>query len=113
MSYNMAGTYRISAVPVLYTEGNFRGKLKGVSFTAASPMDTKEWFANNCGQFELVFSKIMPRSLAQVIVSSLMHGDDAELPGLYEESQFERGFLFEWTPVHLVAPPQFAQQSLS
>ena len=109
----MAGTYRISAVPVLHTEGNFKGKLKGVSFTAASPSDTKEWFANNCGQFELVFSKIMPRSLAHIIVAALMHGDDAELPGLYDEVQFERGFLFEWSPVHLVAPPQFDHESLS
>ena len=109
----MAGTYRISAVPVLHTQGDFKGKLKGVSFTAASPTDTKEWYANNCGQFELVFSKIMPRNLAQVIVTSLMHGDDAELPGLYEEWQFERGFLFEWTPVYLVTPPESMYESVS
>lgn len=113
MSYTMAGTYRISAVPVLHTQGDFKGKLKGISFTAVSPTDTKEWFANNCGQFELVFSKIMPRALAQVIVGSLMRGDDAELPALYEEWQFERGFLFEWTPVYLVAPPQYAHESAS
>jgi hypothetical protein len=103
----MAETYKISAVPVLYSTGDFKGKLKGVSFTAASPMDTKEWFGANCGQFELAFSKIMPRSLAQAIVASLMHGDDVELPGLYYEYQFERGFLFEWSPVYLVAPPQY------
>jgi len=108
----MAGTYRISAVPVLYTEGDFRGKLQGVCFTAASPTDKKEWFANNCGQFELVFGKIMPRNLANVIVASLAHGDEVELPGLYDESEFERGFLFEWTPVYLVVPPQFAHKIL-
>ena len=67
-----------------------------------------EWFSNNCGQFELAFSRIMPRSLAHVIVASLMHGDDVEFPGFYDESQFESGFIFEWTPVHLVVPPQFA-----
>ena len=100
----MAETYKISAVPVLHEQGDFKGKLKGVSFTAASGTDTKEWFAVNCGQFELVFSKVMPRKLAQVIVASLSQGDDVDLPGLYEEWQFERGFLFEWTPVCLVVP---------
>ncbi len=105
----MPGTYRISAVPVLHTGGAFKGKLKGVSFTAASANDTVEWFSNNCGHFELAFSRIMPRKLAQVIVAALAHGDDVELPGFYTEQQFERGFLFEWSPVHFVVPPQFAQ----
>ncbi|HEY4380951.1 MAG TPA: hypothetical protein VGN01_11435 [Acidobacteriaceae bacterium] len=109
----MAASYRISAAPLLHTQGDFNGKLKGVSFTAVSPTDTREWFANNCGQFELVFSKIMPRNLAQVIVASLMHGDDVELPGLYDEWQFERGFLFEWTPVYLVTPQPYARESFS
>src|SRR5580704_5101454 len=108
MSHIMAGTYKISATPLLHAAGDFQGKLKGVSFTAASPNDTLEWFSNNCGQFELAFSRIMPRSLAQVIVASLMHGDDVELPGLYDLSQFENGFIFEWSPVHFVVPPQFA-----
>jgi hypothetical protein len=107
----MAGTYRISATPLLHTEGNFRGKLKGVSFIAASPKQTHEWYSNNCGQFELAFSKIMPLSLARVIVASLMHGDDVEFPGLYEEEAFEQGFLFEWSPMHLVVPPHFAHES--
>ncbi|MGA1982129.1 MAG: hypothetical protein ABSG84_06625 [Acidobacteriaceae bacterium] len=106
----MAGTYRISATPLLHSAGNFKGKLKGVSFTAASPTQTHEWFSNNCGQFELVFSRIMPASLARIIVASLMHGDDVEFPGLYEEEQFESGFLFEWSPVHFVRPPQFAHE---
>jgi hypothetical protein len=104
----MAGTYKISATPLIHSTGDFKGKLKGVSFTAVSPANTIEWFSNNCGQFELAFSRIMPRCLAQVIVASLMHGDDVELPGFYEESQFESGFIFEWSPVHFVVPPQFA-----
>ena len=108
MSQIMAGNYRITATPLLHSGGDFKGKLKGVSFTAASPSNTVEWFSNNCGQFELAFSRIMPRSLAHVIVASLTHGDDVEMPGLYDESQFESGFIFEWSPVHLVVPPQFA-----
>jgi len=107
----MAGSYRISATPLLHADGNFKGKLKGVSFTAASPLDTKEWFSNNCGQFELAFSRIMPASLARIIVASLMHGDDVEFPGLYNEEQFEQGFLFEWSPVHFVLPPRFAHEA--
>lgn len=108
----MAGSYRISATPVLHSKGNFKGKLKGISFTAVSSHDTKEWFSNNCGQFELAFSKIMPRRLAQAMVAALMHGDDVELPGVYDEVQFEHGFLFEWSPIHFEVPSRFAQESL-
>ena len=106
----MAGTYKISATPLLHADGNFKGKLKGVSFIAASPMQTHEWYSNNCGQFELMFSRIMPASLARVIVASLMHGDEVEFPGFYVEEAFERGFLFEWSPVHLVLSPRFAHE---
>ena len=100
----MPGIYRISATPVLYTTGAFKGKLKGVSFTSASPADTHEWYANNCGHFEIAFSRIMPRNLAQVIVASLTQGDEVELPGLYAEQEFEGGFLFEWSPVQFIVP---------
>jgi hypothetical protein len=107
----MAGTYKISATPLLHTEGDFKGKLKGVSFTAASPSQTHEWFSNNCGQFELAFSRIMPAGAARIVVASLMHGDDVEFPGLYDDEQFEQGFLFEWSPVHFVVPPHYAHES--
>jgi hypothetical protein len=106
----MSGTYKITAVPVLHSHGNFKGKLKGVSFTAVSPTDTKAWLAGNCGQFEMAFSRIMPSSLAKVIIAALTHGDEVELPGMYAAEQFEREFLFEWSPVHLVVPPQFVHE---
>src|SRR4051812_28570214 len=106
----MNGTYRISAVPVLHTEGEYHGKLKRVIFTASSETDTREWFANNCGQFESAFSRIMPAGMARIILSSLLEGDQVELPGLYREEQFARGFLYEWSPVYFVAPPQFDQE---
>ena len=109
----MMGTYKISAAPLLYSKGEFKGKLNGVTFTAASAIDTKQWFANNCGQFETVFSRIMPSSLARLIVAALMHGDEVELPGIYEEEHFERGFLFEWSPVHFVLPPPIRPREYS
>ena len=86
------------ATPLLHSEGDFKGKLKGVSFLAASVTNTIEWFATNCGQFEFAFSKIMPVTVAHTVARSLMHGKDVELPGLYEEEQFDHGFLFEWSP---------------
>ena len=111
---DMHGNYRISATPLLFAEGSFKGKLKGVSFTAASGDDTKEWFANNCGQFELAFSRIMPRKLAQALVAALVHGDDVELPGLYGLAEFESGFVFEWSPVHfVVSPERYAHEVMS
>jgi len=109
----MSGLYRISATPLLHSRGDFKGKLKGVSFMAASPTDTKEWFSNNCGQFELAFSRIMTRALAGLIVDALKHGDDVEFPGLYSEQDFDSGFLFEWPAVHLTLPAIYFQESAS
>jgi hypothetical protein len=106
----MTENYRISAIPLLYSRGTFQGKLQGASFTAVSPNDTKEWFTNNCGQFELEFSKIMPLPEARVLVASLMRGDEIELPGLYREAQFERGFIFEWPVAYSRSASQFAHQ---
>ena len=103
----MAEIYKISAAPTLFPEGEYQGKLKSVTFTAVSANDTRQWFAKNCGQFELAFRKIMPNGLANVIAAALINGDDVELPGLYREHQFEQGFLFEWSPIYLVLPPIF------
>jgi hypothetical protein len=104
----MAETYKIAAVPSLYTEGEHQGKLKGVTFTATSTCDTVQWFTKNCGQFETAFSKIVAPGLAKLIAVSLKQGDEVEFPGRYREEQFAQGFMFEWSPVYLVAPPQFA-----
>ena len=103
----MPGTYKITAVPTLFCEGKFAGQLKSVTFTAVSPTDTRQWPAKNCGQFETAFSKIMPRSVARGLVTALTRGATVELPGFYQENQFDQGFLFEWSPVHLVLPPIF------
>ena len=100
----MAEGYRISAAPKV--EG---GKLKGATFTAESRYEKREWFTRDCGQFEVVFGRLMPENVARMIVAALEHGDAVEFPGLYEEEQFERGFCFEWSPVHFVLPPQFAR----
>lgn len=109
----MTGMYKISAAPLLYPKGEFKGKLDGVTFTASSPIDSRQWFANNCGQFELAFSRIMPGSLARAIVAALMRGDEVELPGIYDEVHFERGFLFEWSPIHFVLPPPLRPRQYS
>jgi hypothetical protein len=103
----MADAFKITATPSLYPAGEYEGKLKSVTFTAVSENDTRQWFAKNCGHFETAFSKIMPASLAKVMVAALTHGDDIEFPGAYPEYQFARGFLFEWSPLYLVLPPIF------
>jgi hypothetical protein len=101
----MAGTYRIAAQPMLNTEGDFVRKLKGITFTATSATDARRWFAPDCSQFVAAFSKLMPRTLATLIVASLMHGDEVELPGLFREEQFESDFRYEWSPVHFIVSP--------
>lgn len=107
----MPEKYRISATPSLYTEGEFKGKLRGVTFTATTADDNREWFTRNCGQFEEAFSRILAPALANGIVVSLMRGETVAFPDLYFEQQFARGFMFEWTPVYSVVPPAFAFQS--
>jgi hypothetical protein len=37
-----------------------------------------------------------------------MLGEKVEFPGLYEECQFARGFMFEWSPIYFVTPPMYA-----
>jgi|ERR1017187_2584283 hypothetical protein len=105
----MTGTYKISATTMLHLNGEYAGKLKRVIFRATSGTDTREWFANNCGQFEAVFTRIMPATEARAIVAQLMDGKATEFPGLYREDEFERGFSFEWSPIYLVVPPVFAE----
>jgi hypothetical protein len=97
-------SYKISARPMLFCEGEHKGSLNGVTFTAASATDTRRWFAINCGQFEEAFIRLMPRSRAKAIVADLLEGEEIELPGLYREEQFDRGFCYEWSPVHWAAP---------
>jgi hypothetical protein len=108
MSHTMGNLYKISATPVLHAAGPFQGKLKGISFTAVSSLETNEWYSNNCGHFVLAFSKIMPAVRAEALLARLMQGDDVELPGLYAVEQFECGFVYEWPRV----PPNVSHRLL-
>jgi hypothetical protein len=103
----MAEQYTISAEPRLYPEGEYKGKLRSVTFTAICPGSTRQWVANNRGHFELAFTRIMPEEAARAVVEALERGDTVDLPGSYHEHQFHQGFLFEWSPVYLVLPPIF------
>jgi hypothetical protein len=89
---------------MLFSGGEHKGSLNGVTFIAASSTHTRKWFAINCGQFEGAFTQLMPRTRARVIVAALLEGQEIELPGLYLEEQFNRGFCYEWSPVHWVSP---------
>ena len=107
----MAERYKLSAIPELFTEGEYEGKLRGATFTASSTTNGTEpivWFTRNRGQFESAFSKIMNSDLAEAIHAALLHGNQVEFPGLYEECQFARGFMFEWSPIYFVTPPIYA-----
>ncbi len=106
----MAQRFRLSASPEFFTEGGFKGKLKGVNFTATSPDGTDPivWFTRNRGQFEKAFSKIMDPEFAEISHFSLTQGDTVEFPGFYHEFHFARGFMFEWSPIYFVTPPMYA-----
>ena len=109
----MAESYRISAVPLLYTEGEHRGRLNGVTFTATSATDKIEWFTIDCGHFEDAFTRVLSRSRARSIVAALMEGDALELPGAYRKEQFERRFTYEWQAPHFVRPRSSQQEEYS
>jgi hypothetical protein len=106
----MAETFHISAAPSFFTEGEHRGKLKGVTFTATSATESRYWFTRNRGHFDQAFGKIMELSLAKAIVTSLFRGNEVQFPGSYSESHFERGFMFEWSPIYFVLPVPYSQE---
>jgi hypothetical protein len=91
-------TYKLSAKPSLISEGEFKGQLRAVEFIAVSPVETMQWFAINCGQFERSFSKLISRKLAAEIVDSLTRGEVVEFPGFYQQEQFAGGFHGEREP---------------
>jgi hypothetical protein len=87
-------TYKLAATPCLFPEGKFEGELRGITFTATSPSDTKHWFTVNCGQFKEIFSKLTSVQLAEEMIASLNHGDYVEFPGSYQAHQFDGGFAY-------------------
>jgi hypothetical protein len=101
----MKETYNLAAIPFLFSDGEFKGHLKGVTFIATSTTDTKQWFTINCGQFETAFCKLIPSTLAKEIIAVLIRGDGIEFPGLYQKEQFDHGFNYEWSPVHFERAP--------
>jgi hypothetical protein len=90
----MSEKYSITAKPVLYAEGEYQGKLKGIT--------------KNCGHFEHAFTRLLPPDQATSILHSLTHGQEVTFPGDYEVHQFADGFMFEWTPLYFVHPPRLA-----
>jgi hypothetical protein len=85
------------------------GMLAGVTFAAESAGARHEWYTRNCGQFAAVFARVMPAEVARLLVASLKAGDQVEFPGRYNEEEFDRRFAFEWSPVHFLRPPVFAE----
>jgi len=88
----MNSEYELSAIPCLENEAQYKGQLKGILFVAKSMTDKMQWFAVNCGQFEESFGQIVPRGLAENIVSALSDGEEVTFPGHYSKTQFAGGF---------------------
>jgi hypothetical protein len=90
----MPETYKLTATPSLFPKGEFEGELKGVTFTATSPSNIRRWFTINCGQFEDSFSKLVPAKLVDEMIVTLIHGDNIDFPGRYQDDQFDGGFAY-------------------
>jgi hypothetical protein len=70
--------FRISAAPLLFTDGEQQGQLKGIIFTARSSAGTRQWFTGNHGQFEAAFSQMMSPQVARERISALMQGREVQ-----------------------------------
>ena len=90
----MPEAYKLAASPILFSEGQFKGKLKGVAFTATSTRDTKRWRTVNCGQFPMCVNNLVPDGSADAMVAALVRGDDVEFPGQYQEEELKCGFTY-------------------
>ena len=109
----MAESYKVSAEPLLYTEGDHKGRLNGVFFTATSGTEKITWFTVDRGHFEDVFTRVLSRGRARSLVASLMEGDNVELPDVYRKEQFDDHFAYGWKAPHFVRlrPAQQAEYS--
>ena len=97
-------TNKLSAKPLLISEGRFTGELLGVTFTANCANGTLQWFAVNCGQFDGAFAKLTSHELAKKIVDTLTGGKEIDFPGLYRQEHFGCAFQYKWSRVHSALP---------
>lgn len=88
----MASAYKLTATPFLFVDGQFKGEMRNVTFTAQSPTETERWFAINCGQFERAFSDLVGVNAARQMMSALSRGEDIEFPDLYQMEEFDYRF---------------------
>jgi len=97
-----SGTYRLSAKPYLTAEGEFKGHLEGVLFTATSSTRVRQWFAISCGQLEKDFRALVPQELAVEMMAALNQGADINFPDSFQQEQLDRSFHYEGSPVHFI-----------
>lgn len=88
----MPPMYKLTAIPSLLLEGDFKGHLETVTFVATSEIDTRKWWSVNSGSYERDFAKIVSQELSSDIVSRLREGETVEFPNRYELEQIEVGF---------------------
>jgi hypothetical protein len=88
----MAPIYKLTAEPFLLTEGEFKGHLETVAFTATSGEQTHRWQSVNTGTYVDDFSKIVSPELSQDIVNRLLEGSTVEFPNHYELDQLRNEF---------------------
>jgi hypothetical protein len=64
----MAEPFKLTAIPDLLPEGEFKGHLETVTFIAANGEQRHKWWAVNVGTFESDFRKIVSPEMAQHVV---------------------------------------------
>jgi hypothetical protein len=79
----MSGPYTVTITPGLLAEGEHKGHLEYLNFSAVSKTDTKKWSSVNTGtlldDFRAIFGEWGPS-----ILERLRNGETVELPRTFE-----------------------------
>jgi hypothetical protein len=83
----MAGTFALTAIPLVLPDGEHKGHLEYVTFIATDGGYTKKWTATNTGTFAEDFARIVPPGNAQSIIERLQKGKTVLFTGLFALEQ--------------------------
>jgi hypothetical protein len=88
-SYGANDGYKLTAIPVILSEGAFKGHLEYVMFRAAAGGATKKMFMQNRANLVERFKRLVDWAEAEIIVAKLRAGEELVLPGTYTFDQLK------------------------
>jgi hypothetical protein len=86
-TYEARDSYKLTAIPVILSEGAFKGHLEYVMFRATAGGVTKKMFMQNRADLVKKFNRLVDLAEAEAIVATLRRGEDLVLPGTFTFDQ--------------------------